>query len=745
MLRKRMDLIRDRENIMPRPRPEGMARPEALASLLLAPGTEHQELPALSELTAATTALAMGHKRKALIPLGTAPTEFALVRRGERVLISSYETGSVPEVHQLDHNVGLSDLLNACARATLDRARYETDPTARQIAVRMAERALRTPVSHDSQSPDSVLRQGGCREGNDEALAFGFEARFFPATNSPGRVARADVHAMLFEGQLWAFVHGRRLMLGQGPIMLIVQRMVVAVRNLIDAWEAGRTTNVRLRSGNFGIALRLDGNEEVHLSLHRGQQQLRAISLDVASAALPILRLTSDLLRALVGVDRNQSRNLRVNALREEVRQLRRIVRDQARHESFVNSDPDRLRLGMLHEKPEQPETHRAAPPAAGLRFDERWRIALDGLDASSVYYCGDRLVLATPHHTVAVDRSSGDVLWAREGAATTFMAGSTLVRLSPEGDVELCGVDDGEAIAHTRIAPRVGGTSVGTTIGGGALPPMVVLAEAASRLVAIDLRTGEPRWRFSSRRGGNFRLRKAGRLLLVTCDGVIHALDIASGEDVWRFAARHRFSEAPAVIGDVAVVAGDSGRPTVHGLDLLTGEELWSRRLEERICHQLVGAAGAVLVPLERDQLLALDPHTGTPLWESADPGLGLGAAPLVVDNVLITNAPGGCLSGTDLGTGELLWTHLLGDPLSDEVPRRLEPILRGGALFVPASGVYMLRPQDGAPLGELPCDLVPDRIRVDERGWVYVAEESGHLAAYAPSPQLRMIRGGA
>jgi hypothetical protein len=33
---------------------------------------------------------------------------------------------------------------------------------------------------------------------------------------------------------------------------------------------------------------------------------------------------------------------------------------------------------------------------------------------------------------------------------------------------------------------------------------------------------------------------------------------------------------------------------------------------------------------------------------------------------------------------------------------------------------------------------------MRVDERGWIYVAEESGYLAAYAPRPMLTLIKGG-
>ena len=41
----------------------------------------------------------------------------ALVRRGEHVLVSAYETSSAPEVHQLDHAVPLDQLLDALTTA----------------------------------------------------------------------------------------------------------------------------------------------------------------------------------------------------------------------------------------------------------------------------------------------------------------------------------------------------------------------------------------------------------------------------------------------------------------------------------------------------------------------------------------------------------------------------------------------------------------------------------------------------
>jgi outer membrane protein assembly factor BamB len=113
-----------------------------------------------------------------------------------------------------------------------------------------------------------------------------------------------------------------------------------------------------------------------------------------------------------------------------------------------------------------------------------------------------------------------------------------------------------------------------------------------------------------------------------------------------------------------------------------------------------------------------------------------------MTIDRTLLINAPAGRLTSLDLDTGETRWARDLADPVADDVPRRLEPVLRSGALFVPAATVHILRPTDGTSLGTaLPCDLVPDLLRVDERGWVYVAEESGHLAAHSPVTQLTLV----
>jgi len=344
---------------------------------------------------------------------------------------------------------------------------------------------------------------------------------------------------------------------------------------------------------------------------------------------------------------------------------------------------------------------------------------------------CGDRLVIATQTHVVAVSRDDGKVLWARPGqASTTLMAGSVLIRLSADGEVEFCNVEDGEPYCSTQITPRIGGPPVGLMAGGDKMPPVAVVTEGSHRLVAIDVRTGEPRWRFASRSGGEFRMTKVGRVLLVTCgEEAIHALDIATGEDVWRFAERGCFQFKPLVSNETVIAASVRGRRegALFAIDLYSGQPRWQRELQGPPTSDPCAAANVALVSTagEEATLSAHCLQTGRALWDTKDPGLGIGGAGLTFDDTWIVNAPFGQLSALDVHSGNIRWNTNLADALADEIPRRLEPVLRGGALFVPASSVHVVRPADGQKLSaSLPCDLVPDLMRVDERGWVYIAD---------------------
>jgi outer membrane protein assembly factor BamB len=546
------------------------------------------------------------------------------------------------------------------------------------------------------------------------------------------------------------WVRGRRIGLVRGPVMLAIQRMVAAVRALVDAWESSRALHVRLRAGAFVVAVRLPRNGTVQLTLgSEDEGQVTIPELRVDEVALPILRLASDALRALVSVDRAQTRNLRVATLRDEVRSLRRRVKSLGpRVESVVHGDPERLRASAVVSR----EPVLAEPPlsARALRFDQRWHTEVEGLDAASTFLCGDRVIVATPRQIVAVAREGGQTLWSRrDPAAASFMTGTVLVRLAGDGRVSLCDPIDGEPFAQARVSPRVG-PACGMLAGGGPIPPVALIGEGKGRLVAIDLRTAELRWRFATPGPGSFVLARSGRILLVVRgDGTLSALDVANGELLWRFAIDGRFTLAPVVQGDrviaVSGACGDSDSE-LFAIDLFSGRPIWQRALERPLLSGPFAGSDTAVIALGAARgasLAGFSIEDGERRWSAADPGAAVGGAALAIDRTLVINGPLGYAAAIELDTGETRWKRRLAHPVADDVPRRLEPVLRGGALFVPAAQVHVLRPHDGTSIADaISCDLVPDWMRVDERGWIYVAEESGHLSAFAPRPQLSLVR---
>lgn len=207
------------------------------------------ELPPLGELASALLALAGGRRRKAILPLADTAAEFALVRRGESVQVFCYNTEALPEVLIRDREISLRELLDACARAAAASVREDANNAA--AMVKISQRAAQARICADpnrAQSPIEISG-GALRDpGENVPLAFGFEAAVEPAADAY-HAARwfADVHALLFEGELWAYARGKRLLLFSGPIMLAALRMVAAARELVEGWKSDRPLNVRLR------------------------------------------------------------------------------------------------------------------------------------------------------------------------------------------------------------------------------------------------------------------------------------------------------------------------------------------------------------------------------------------------------------------------------------------------------------------------------------------------------------------
>jgi outer membrane protein assembly factor BamB len=218
-----------------------------------------------------------------------------------------------------------------------------------------------------------------------------------------------------------------------------------------------------------------------------------------------------------------------------------------------------------------------------------------------------------------------------------------------------------------------------------------------------------------------------------------------------------------------------------VYCIDAYSGLVRWTRPIADASAPCTIEGAplvaqAAVAVAVRQKSGLALATFRrddGSPIATSEHAVAPRGTSWLAVDDVFIGNAPTGELVAVDAAGGELRWRHVLGPrPLEADLPRRLEPVLRCGALFVPCSllggvaavgpahrdraggseaaergtvaGVSIVRPSDGALIGTIaPSDAIPDMLRVDERCDVYVAEDSGHLVAFGALPRLSLVTG--
>ncbi|HEX8795097.1 MAG TPA: PQQ-binding-like beta-propeller repeat protein [Polyangiaceae bacterium] len=749
----------------------------------------------LRDLALALVDLSMRDRGKASVRFYDEPWEMCVERFGAAACLSVYRSGPDPLVAVYDRAVPFADIVVA-TRDALDRVLGDADakthaPAARlelvSAAAQLRNLAPAAEALQQERTPVPVPAPVVVELDRDVPLSFGAEFAMRPgpeATLGAETTERADLHALLFRGRVRADIRGRAIDLGECHPFLVAERLVELARRAFDSWERGLPLHARGESAGVLVGVRVDGRGQVALTLgaatHGGSAPAarRAIytfpALGVADMLEAALSFGRSLVRAILRRDRTQSANLRLSAFRRALREGTEALREASQTDSKVNPTPEPYRAfaAALHEAVEARSRESSTLPAARLRYATRWRAIVPGIDLRATYLCGDRMIVGAASEMWALDRASGRVLWRVDVArGTSVVTPGGIARLASDGTLAVHDFGNGEITLRARIAPRVGGPVSGAVVHLPGLPKLVIVTEGEHHLVAIDLTSGEPRWRWSwsatSTKAGRSpsrtprapRLKRAGRLLYVTCgDGALTALDVMSGAVVWRVRDRLRFRTPPTVAHDAlyVVAGGAHGVARLYCIDAFSGRVRWATDVTdpsspctvEGAPMVLTGQTGGVAVAVRNKRtggglsLVAFRPEDGSPIAPKTRVVAPSGTSWLAVDDAFIGNAPSGELVAI-AADGELLWRNVLGPrPLEADVPRRLEPVLRSGALFVPQTDVVVVRPRDGAVLGTIaPTEAIPDLLRVDERADVYVAEESGHLVCFGALPRLSLV----
>lgn len=760
-------------------RPGKAARPSEVLDLFIqganvtARVAERHASCVLRDLAAALAELCVQPRGKRIVRFYDDAWELCVERLGPDATLSVYRGGAEPTVLVYDRPVVFAEMCDSVVDAivgTVARLRAN-DPVA--VELRSAHDALAVRDQRASGIFATIPEVAPVVVDVDRDVPISFAADFAMRPGiedgeaSDGRVERADLHALLVRGRVRAEVRGRAVELGEAYPFLFAERVLELSRGAIDAWERGQPFFARLDAGGIMLGLRSSAEDDAPkaaLTLtpaaegsKTGPRSDRMVStfpelclFDVVESALAYGRA---LARAMVRRDKTQNDNLRLAAFRRELRATSDALRDVRRQDSRINPAPESYRAFARNVRPKAD----AAPlgGAARLRYAQRWRALVPGIDLRSTFLCGDRIVVGAATETFCLDRNSGELLWRKPTPrAASVVTAAGIARIAQDGSIALHDFVSGEPTLRTWIAPRRTGPSAGAVVNTSGLPRLLIVTEGERHLVAIDLTSGEARWRHTLSRSasGVVRLKRSGKLLYVASgDSALTALDVQTGAVVWRIRDRLRFVTAPSVDHEsmFAIAGGASGAATLHAIDPFSGASVWSSRFlsspnSVEGSPLLASSAVCVAVRARRGlRLAAFDRKTGAPLFETDAPVAPIGTSWLAVDDLLCGNTPTGEAIGIEATTGKVRWRHVLGRTIDCDVPRRLEPVLRSGALFVPHVNVHVFRPTDGAHLAEIgPCDAIPDLLRIDERCDVYVAEESGHMVAFGAGPRLSLVK---
>ena len=754
-------------HVVVRPRPARSPAPDLLPGFglfdvvvdgvnLTARIGDAQAQTVLADFGHALSDLVTGQRRRAVVQLysDAEPWELGLEVDGPDVLVCVYRAGSAPELAVHERRVELVALVRGVAEAIGNVDRTDLPPAvsaSMDASIKVLESARVTGSVRRQTTQVSVAPRGA----RGLALSAQASVRVEPeGENDQGQVERSDLHALLFVGSFAVTARGKTAKIDPVPLFLVAERLVELSDEVLRSAQAARLVYRRCQVGQVRLGVRLTPSDRkvaltVGSTRRTVSEGLTFPQLLPSALAETSARFARSLCEAVLSADPSQNQNLRLTALQSEAAALLDRARSPSAELELTNPRPDDYRPFATLRRP--PSSAGTWAEGGQMRFMARWMATVPHLDLQSVFLSGPRVIVGTDREIVSLHKNSGEVEWRQAvPRAGTLVTPSSLVRIHPDGRIGLFDLESGRHKASLRLVPRADGGASGAVVHCPGLPKLLALAEGDRRVTAVDLMSGEIRWRFTANRPAAVRVRRAGKLLLVAGgDSVLVALDVATGELVWRARAALPFSGEMVVDNDdaFALTAAAQSGGHLYCYDAWSGALRFTAAIAERpILGQLpLVTRSAVVVPIRSPRGVgarAFARGTGEPLWQLEPGFFPKNSAWIAVDDCIVVNTASGTLTALDAATGAFRFNHAFAGGLEADQPRRLEPVLREGALFVPQHQVHVVRPRDGAVIGTVPTDLIADVLRVDTDCSVVVAEESGHVAAFGAGPRLVRVK---
>jgi len=401
----------------------------------------------------------------------------------------------------------------------------------------------------------------------------------------------------------------------------------------------------------------------------------------------------------------------------------------------------DELALGDLA-SPGEPSA-RAPGPAAlpqrplwpgrlrRLAFRRIFQLDVGAPAAGPLHAVGGLLVAAGSAATVAVERSTGRVVWRAEGTAFAAALPGVLL-LGRGGTLEALSPRSGRPLWRAALPGDAPVAALALAHG-----PLVVVERAA--LTALDPGSGRTLWRHEP--PGSTRVGAAafGGIAVVGSEsGLVVGLD-AAGRTAWRLRAPGPVLRPPAAASGacLALCATDPGA-VVLALDPARGERSWEARLDFAPAGPPVawGRLVAVAGTVGGDPIVGALERGGRVAWSVSPP---LAGAPSVAaaGTLLVARDPAGALValGRD---GRPRWSRPA--PPGAPPPGALPPAVARGSVLLAGDGIAALDAATGELLAAIP-GMAPVRMIVDAALGVSAMDADGLAAGWQVRTHLSIV----
>ena len=278
-----------------------------------------------------------------------------------------------------------------------------------------------------------------------------------------------------------------------------------------------------------------------------------------------------------------------------------------------------------------------------------RWMATLNGAIGTPLIV--DDLVIAgtTSGEVAAVARSLGRVVWRTrlegEIRGAPVAIGDGVIVASSRGEVVSLRPRDGDTVWQQRVDSRVLRSLAGTD-------DTVVIPAEPGAVVALTAEAGSIRWQSTMAESGGIGSPSIDDEHVFVATGLddglpddraVVAIDLATGAPSWRWpSVGGAHVGTPALYDGTAFVVSEAG--FVVALDATTGQERWRTTLEAPVEALPAVAGNSLIIAENRRDLVSVATGDGSVLWRV--PLKGVPYAPVVTCGVVLVPSNLGTLT---------------------------------------------------------------------------------------------------